>query len=400
MGPGAKAVTPVTRLNWEDLLEPNGPAETNENTSPNDKILWNNQQDSLYASALSPMLQRKGKKRARSSSPTSSPANDRPSVPTVNVEKLTKALRSPHADPTLELWDRYSLNGPENITTPTGAVNPALAQLMISSSPKPVKDMSNRRGDANLRRAISCGLNWPKRRKIERSKSGSQNSSQQREMEAASKSSLVTALLDTVTSSINEQSPSTTQDRLMRSPSPNKKPLSPIQDTPCRRVASLNKSSSSDYGDDDFDDDEFMEFEASLQVTDTLDTLSQENKELEMLQQLEKGTTKSIISKDEDEFEDLDDGIFDNADAIAQVSEPCVGKIQSQAQTTPHLEQAKGPEPCKDSDSTLDEFEVDFDGDIDFDAVELDATQSVQQLNTPSATVCQNTARLSQCSIY
>lgn len=388
------AVTPMTRLNWRDLLEPNAePGETEVDVSPNDKLMWNNQQDSDYAAALSPMMLRKGKKRARSSSPTSSPATDKGTFPVVNVNKLKTALRSPHADPTLELWDRYSLNGPENMTTPKGAVNPALAQLMISSSPKPSKDLSSRRGgDANLRRAISCGLNWPKRRKVERSKSGSQSSSQQREMEAASKSSLVTALLDTVTSSIHEPSPGRTQEQLMRSPSPKKRRLSPKQlETPCRaRSIAKPSSPSSDYGDDDFDDDAFMELEASLQVTSTTNTPLPDGSDPGMLDQREHQLQHGRATDLPDGFDDFeDDHTFDKA-----VPPPNAGL----GITTPKKQ--TDARAAKPQGSPGDEFGDDFDGDIDFDAVELAATQSVQQLEAPSESVRQSIAKLSQCSIY
>lgn len=389
------AVTPMTRLNWRDLLEPNAePGEDEIDVSPNDKLMWNNQQDSDYAAALSPMMLRKGKKRARSSSPTSSPAADKGSFPAVNVNKLKTALRSPHADPTLELWDRYSLNVPENMTTPRGAVNPALAQLMISSSPKPSKDMSSRRGgDANLRRAISCGLNWPKRRKVERSKSGSQNSSQQREMEAASKSSLVTALLDTVTSSIHEPSPSRTQEQLMRSPSPKKRRLSPKQmETPCRAKPKNAKPSSpsSDYGDDDFDDNAFMELEASLQVTGTTNTPLPGGSDSGMLDRRELKRQHGSARGLSEGFDDLNDSIFDSA---ALPPDAGLGI------TTPK-KQSTDARAAKPQGSPGDEFGDDFDGDIDFDAVELAATQSVQQFEAPSESVRQSIARLSQCSIY
>ncbi|KHN99126.1 DNA replication factor Dna2 [Metarhizium album ARSEF 1941] len=374
------AVTPVTRLNWRDLLEPNAaPAENEVDISPNDKLLWNNQQDSLYAAALSPMMPRKGRKRARSSSPLSSPATDIGSLPAVNVDKLKTALRSPHVDPTMELWDRYSLNGPEAMTTPNGAVNPSLAQLMISSSPKSLRHMSARRGDANLRRAISCGLNWPKRRKVERSKSGSQSNSQQREMEAASKSSLVTALLDTVTSSINEPTPpSRAQEQLMRSPSPKKRRLSPKKkETPRRaETAAHPLASSSDYGDDDFDDDAFMELEVSMQATgttntplpDSIDQGQPGGRELEG-----EGHSNADLVEDLSDMDEYD-GVFDN---IMQSRQTATG-ISTPKRLSKH------PLATKLEESPVDEFGNDLDGDIDFDAVELAATQSIQQLEAPS----------------
>ncbi|KAL2692172.1 hypothetical protein Neosp_002578 [[Neocosmospora] mangrovei] len=336
--------TPATHLTWRDLLGPTGTED--ENTSPNDRLLWDSRPDNLYLSALSPMMSRKGRKRARSSSPVSSPAPEK--TPSVNVKKLAQALKSPHADPTLELWDRYSLNS-ENAP---GLTNPTLAQLMVSSSPRPKPN------EANLRRAISCGLNWPKRRRVERSTSGSLNS--EKEMEA--KSSLVTALLDTVTSSINgnDQSPSPKKRRICATSTGSPRPKAPA----------------SDYGDDDFDDfddDTIMQLEASINATQ-LD--HQEEPELppQPLEAEKHEPEDEPADEPEntpadklDEFDDLDDDIFDDAEDLLTSVE--------QAQTATPVEQAQNATPV-DPDPD-DEFGDPFGGDFDFEAVELAATQAV-----------------------
>ncbi|KND88175.1 DNA replication ATP-dependent helicase/nuclease DNA2 [Tolypocladium ophioglossoides CBS 100239] len=378
---GDSTVTPPTRLDWRDLVESSAPIEEETDMSPNDKIMWNNKQDSLYASALSPMLARK-RKRARSSSPTSSPLADKPNSPTVNVAKLTKALQSPHADPTLELWDRYSLNGPENAISPAGAVNPTLAQLMMSSSPKTSKDASARRGDSNLRRAVSCGLNWPKRRNVERSKLGSQGSGEKRDLEAASKSSLVTALLDTVTSSFNDEYPDDTRDQDTDSPSPKKRPLCPTSTrSPCRAAGGDVDPPASDYGDDDFDDDTFMELEANMNDVNPGNAPTALNPGTP---RQEPSETKKQQPMTTDEFEDLDDGIFDDEEGLPNNLQPVASKNIPPA-TTPKAQRTKSVV----QGSPGDEFGGDFDGDIDFDAVELAATQSVQQLDAPPGTTNQ-----------
>ncbi|KAH7198027.1 DNA replication factor Dna2-domain-containing protein [Fusarium flagelliforme] len=343
--------TPATRLTWRDLLE-TGEGADDENTSPNDRLLWDNRQDNLYMNAISPMLSRKGRKRARSSSPVSSPIAEKPNTPSVNVKKLAQALKSPHADPTLELWDRYSLNGPDSADSPLGLANPALAQLMASSSPRPTKQAP---GESSLRRAISCGLNWPKRRRVERSTSASRLSFEKEEMEA-SKSSMVTALLDTVTSSINGQSeePQNTPE----SPSPKK-----------RRIGATSSGSPapeptfSDYGDDDFDefdDDTILQLEASITATQS---------EIDPRPETATATTttKSTLpdefdDKLLDEFEDLDEDIFDEAEDL----------ITANSQSVP-----QAPATTKVDD--LDEdFGDAFEGDFDFEAVELAATQAAQ----------------------
>lgn len=366
------AVTPVTRLTWQDLIEPNGAAQDNTNTSPNERLMWDNKQDPGYASALSPMVARKGRKRARSSSPTSSPAADKPTTPAVNVKKLAKALKSPHADPTLELWDRYSLNGSESVNTPMGIANPALAHLMVSSSPRPLKETTgqHQHGDASLRRVVSCGQNWPKRRKIEKPKSGSQASGEQRELEAASKSSLVTALLDTVTSSIHDLSHDEGMGQILESPSPKKRRLSAAKNASPRRPSDNKNPLAplSDYGDDDFDDDTFMELEASIAASQlpvsAAPTRVDSPKSKDNRQMVDQTTNK-------DEFDDLDDGIFDDAeDLIAGALSQHFP--QTPAKASHHVGTRSDPVDLDD------EFGGDFDGDIDFEAVEMAATQLAQ----------------------
>ncbi|KAJ4012936.1 DNA replication endonuclease-helicase Dna2 [Fusarium irregulare] len=375
--------TPATRLTWRDLLE-TGEGADDENTSPNDRLLWDNRQDNLYMNAISPMLSRKGRKRARSSSPVSSPIAEKPNTPSVNVKKLAQALKSPHADPTLELWDRYSLNGPDSADSPLGLANPALAQLMASSSPRPTKQAP---GESSLRRAISCGLNWPKRRRVERSTSASRLSFEKEEMEA-SKSSMVTALLDTVTSSINGQSeePQDTPE----SPSPKKRRIgatssgSPVQLKPQPRpqpqiqppaqapmqdlirplaATKAPEPALSDYGDDDFDefdDDTILQLEASMTATQSEIGPRPETAATTT-------TTKSTLpdefdDKLLDEFEDLDEDIFDEAEEL----------ITTNSQSVP---QAPGTTKVDDLD---EDFGDAFEGDFDFEAVELAATQAAQ----------------------
>ena len=376
------AVTPMNRLTWKDFMEPTGAAEEDTQISPNERIMWDIKPGNLYDNALSPMMARKGRKRARSSSPISSPAHDDPKTPAVNIKKLAKALKSPHADPTLELWDRYSLNKTDTHTTPVGLANPALAQLMISSSPRPSKESLGSPGARNLRRAVSSGLNGPKRRKIEMTRACSTGSNSQREMEAASKSSLVTHLLDSVNSSIQEVSP---EPPMARSPSPKKRARSPVKEsTPCRRAAARGKraDSFSDY-DDDFDDDTFMELEASMTAPPPIQSAVRPNK-TEPDDTSDKAQTKHEASTG-DEFGDLDDDIF-NAEELRNARQ------QASADTL-RPPSAKKPAPGTNpkSGGGSDDFEDEFgdldDEGIDFDAVELAATQSLERAKNSTQTV-------------
>lgn len=376
------ATTPMNRLTWKDFMEPSGATEEETHISPNERIMWDSKPDTLYANALSPMLARRGRKRARSSSPISSPAADNPKTPAVNVKKLAQALKSPHADPTLELWDRYSLSKNETHTTPVGLANPALAQLMISSSPRPSKDSAGNHSSGNLRRAVSYGLNGPKRRKIEKTKSCGSGSNSQREMEAASKSSLVTQLLDSVNSSIQEPSPEEPKQLIPESPSPRKKRRSPLKDsTPCRAgIGSKAPDILSDYGDEDFDDDTFMELEASINGPRSVDPADPAK------DGIEGGGSQAHIGRNAavaDEFGDFDDGDFDAANLTT------VTRAKPSADTGQPVSPAAAT--ISRADDVTDDFDDEFgdldNGDIDFDAVELAATQSVKRAQTSTQSV-------------
>lgn len=379
----ADLATPVTRLNWRDLEPLANAEEADKDVSPNDRILWDNKQSSTYGSGLSPMLGRKGKKRARSSSPISSPAADKPTAPAVNIKRLTKALRSPHPDPTLELWDRFSLASPASQKTPI--THPALAQLMVSSSPQPSKHQVSQTGNINLRRAASCGLNWPKRRKLETSKSGSQLGKGQRDLEAASKSSLVSALLSTVTSSIQDDS-SDDARQSAESPSP-KKRHAPIATSPayvpCQSNGKEASGNSSDYGDDEFDDDALMELELNT-------TTAPPTQETPVKPRFSKPPVVAAAKPTSDEFDDMDDGLFDNEDLVRLSQKPITTTGQTKCKTT----QRKSAVAQEDLD---DEFDDDFAEDIDFEAVELAATQSVQQAKA-DAGVSQTACHIDRCN--
>lgn len=355
-------------------MEPSGPVEEDTNISPNERIMWDHKPDAVYGdNTLSPMMPSKSRKRARSSSPVSSPA-DKLTTPAVNVKKLAQALKSPHADPTLELWDRYSLNRHET-AQPVGLANPALAQLMVSSSPRPSKESASKQV-GNLRRTMNYGLG-AKRRKIEKSNSGNSGRNSQQEMEAASKSSLVTQLLDTVGSSMHDRSPTEAiealgEQKVAFSPSPKRKRQPMEEATPCRPSAAPNPARAmSDYGDDDFDDldldeDTFLELEACINGT----------------QKMEVAGSKVNTEQAGESFNSLEDINFDllpGKRAGAAATSKRASPKKHKSTTSPAVE------------GLLDDLDEDFgdldDGDIDFDAMELAATQQVQKAQDPTQTV-------------
>ncbi|KAL7622387.1 DNA replication endonuclease-helicase Dna2 [Parahypoxylon ruwenzoriense] len=391
--------TPVSRLSWQDLV---GMSETKEEdeeeTSPNEKIGWDTREDLRHGLKLSPVMPRKrGKKRARSSSPVSSPiSNSKSHTPAINVERLSRALKSPHADPAVELWDRFSLSGSASATS-LGATNPALAQIMVSSSPRPSRAV----GDGGLRRAISCGDNWPKRRRVERIDVAKPiEATVEGGPSGHSKSSMVNALLQSVTGEINKSKAIQARQEALKSPSPKKKrqPAAPVSGSPSRRISPSKPALlptdtgapimdrtgpetavdiSSDYGDDDFDDDILMKLDASidhprgecqkdspLPPTDTgqSENLQRSNQEPESF---------------DDEFADMDDDVFAAAeDLIARIDSNRPRPKNTHMLPQPAVAAQRGPTAMAD-DLAEDIYGDDFGGDFDFEAAEIAATQSV-----------------------
>lgn len=377
--------TPISRLAWQDLMGVADPDRREEDTSPNERLLWHNEHDDI-AAAISPLVPRRGTKRARSSSPISSPLR----TPAVNVKKLTKALKSTRADPALDLWDRFAVGGPDS-KNPLGATNPALAHLMMSSSPRPQKDGSSVHAESSLRRAISCGSHWPKRRRVE----SASEYDPANVKEDTTKSSMVTALLETVNGEINKteeaeedapgmESPSIKKRRSPRKPRGPPKPAgSPLlPQTRDVAPATVNSARSpgtqemrtptSDYGDDDFDDDTLLELDASLlsgQVGTGSSSAAAETLVDVSVQETNRQAAKQESSLD-DEFDDMDDELLAAAEDIIAGVPP---RKCSQTSPSPAPKAVQPGGGMEDDDLYGD----DFGGDFDFEAAEVAATQSV-----------------------
>ncbi|KAI2464057.1 hypothetical protein F4781DRAFT_92827 [Annulohypoxylon bovei var. microspora] len=393
--------TPVSRLAWQDLIGTGESKEIEEDTSPNEKIGWDMREDPQQRLKLSPVMPgKRGKKRARSSSPVSSPAShSKPHTPAVNLGKLSRALKSPHADPALELWDRFSLNGSKSVT-PLGAMNSALAQIMVSSSPRPS------RTESGLRRAISCGENWPKRRKVERAEMAEpMGIAVEGSPSGHSKSSMLNALLKRGTGEINRSKAIQVRQDALRSPSPKKRSSQPIvesPDSPTRQKCSSRPASPpltkkgapteeksspdtlvgelSDYGDDDFDEDTLMELDASLGQPRE-DNTEEDTKGNSLIPPADTGQSPEQQSNLEplsfdDEFADMDDDIFTAAeDLITQIDSSHSSKGKPETPSQPAIP-AQEKQTVVVDDLGGDIFGDDFGGDFDFDAAEIAATQS------------------------
>ncbi|KAK4044231.1 hypothetical protein C8A01DRAFT_31544 [Parachaetomium inaequale] len=380
------AVTPAGRTAWQDLLAKPEAPQDDENLSPGERITWRNDHNAGRPVAMSPLVPRKGRKRARSSSPISSPASKH-ATPTVDVKKLAQVLKTPRADPTLDLWDRFSVPGTN--ASPSGLTNPLLAQLMVSSSPRPKDGSSVLGSERPLRKAISCGAHWPKRRKVERAESEMDDASATT-TQPDSKLSMVSALLETVDGEIKSKStqfkPTSPQKRspLRETPAPR----CPVRQSPSRRHGSspLAKKStgakgtetaagipsgdkaSSDYGDDDFDDETLLELDASLLGQGDDSTMVGSSEEPHQ-------QAPPVHKVAGDDFGDFDDDFFDGAEELVAAVE---AKHTSQSPF-----QGEQPQSAKAWVADDDAYGDDFD-DVDFDAVELAATQAQPFSTNPS----------------
>ncbi|KAL2176276.1 DNA replication factor Dna2-domain-containing protein [Thermothelomyces heterothallicus CBS 202.75] len=387
------AVTPAGRTAWQDLLTKPEAPQHDEDLSPGERILWRNDHDIGPSVAISPLLPRKGRKRARSSSPISSPASKN-ATPTVDVKKLAQVLGTPRADPALELWDRFS--GPGTNASPSGLTNPLLAQLMVSSSPRP-KDGAALGTERPLRKAISCGAHWPKRRKFERADSGTTSASAA-EFQPDSKSSMVSALLETVNGEIEKSNSTHTNANapLAKKRSPSRRsPATKGSDrqSPSRRQQGgssplakkstkaaggealgsmfLGDKASSDYGDDDFDEETLLELDASILVQGDDSTMVVSSEDLNQ-------QAPPVQKAPDDGFGDFDDAdSFDGAEDL-------VAEVEAKHASQNHL-QGRQLQPIQTGVADDDEYGDDFDG-VDLDAVELAATQTAAQPFSASPT--------------
>lgn len=351
--------------------------------SPTARLMWHNEQD-ILSNAIKPILSRKGKKRARSSSPTASPSQPNAAKAVVDIKELQLELKSPNPDPALDVWDRFALNS-SAARTPLGRNNPTLAHLMVSSSPRPTKN-GTPRVDSIMRKTISCGPQWTKRRKIEAETRESPTNRPSHGETVEAKSCMVSALLETVNGEISKSDVfQPGQQSLVRSPSPSlglkKADLRAAATIPVEKADAgpehiPEPAASSDYGDDDFDDDTLQVLDATLVLTQAEKVRSEANViELESDTIGESGPGPATAL--EDEFGDLDDDLFAAAeDLMVQIESRSPSQALPAEQHPQVVTEVKRHGAAAEINDDL--FSDDFGDDFDFDAVELAATQSVQ----------------------
>ncbi|CCC09829.1 unnamed protein product [Sordaria macrospora k-hell] len=376
------AKTPADRQSWKDLFgvpEATTEEEDGGEKSPGDRVDWRS--GVPLQLPASPMVPKNGRRRAKSSSPASSPAA-KLTTPHVAPKKITGASKTPHADPASDLWSRFSSNGTE--TSPSNHKNPLFAQLMASCSPR------TQSADRSLRKSVSCGSAWPKRRRtdgpVEEDRAVTQDTPRRK------KTSLLSELLQSVDGEIeSSKKPASAPAQQNKSPSPKKKSPSKRktapQAVPGQNSSPSRKKGSSDYGDDDFDfdDDTLLELDASFLGRGEGSTLIASD----AVSPAPRESSKTAVNNDE--FGDLDDDIFDGVeDLVAQVEsatqQPTVRlsprkRLSPKKTLSPRKRQSPKKSPQQfvvdEDDEFGDEFGDDFGNDFDFDAVEMAATQHV-----------------------
>ncbi|KAI9790110.1 MAG: Tripartite DNA replication factor [Candelina submexicana] len=267
--------TPVSRIPLVELIgndENTANHPVNEDISPEERVCWQHTRSPNSSYPCSSMLtpaHRRGKKRARSSSPPSSAQElskhfSKNKDDTLDLQDLQKLLKTPQADPALELWDRYSIDTSHKPKA-NGIAMPSFAHLLNASSPHSFANGVSPNSAGGLRRSLSCGTEWPtsktKRRKI--TCSGSlgagddvlANAEDIRESHGKSKLSRVNLLVEKLQESLANPTP------LDRTAGPSSS--SPLPDrnaqfhapsaSPLQRLAEITEDYGSDFVDNAFE---------------------------------------------------------------------------------------------------------------------------------------------------
>ncbi|RAK74173.1 bifunctional ATP-dependent DNA helicase/ssDNA endodeoxyribonuclease DNA2 [Aspergillus fijiensis CBS 313.89] len=291
--------TPGNRIPLADLIsnaEDAFNSAPGQEFTPEDYVTWQHVPASSNADPMSQTPALHGKKRRRNSSPTSSPlaatskSKRRESIDLPNDQSL---IRTPQHDLATELWNNYV---GKSLANGTGELaQPRFAHLLSSSPQTPVSARTGR-GSSGLRRSNSCNAEWPtskaKRRRVDNERFGTGRSIFSRTRsnvvdsgnnQASNLSTLVKQMEKTLQkvperSFAPDSSPvpkrgNTSKSHLAsptegRSPSCSPKKtedaIVPVGAGTAPQTTEFVDDLSSDYGDDDFDDD-FLELaEASM----------------------------------------------------------------------------------------------------------------------------------------
>ncbi|RDW94135.1 bifunctional ATP-dependent DNA helicase/ssDNA endodeoxyribonuclease DNA2 [Aspergillus mulundensis] len=280
--------TPGNRLPLADLIgnaeDAFSRAPVGQELTPEDYVIWQHAPPSSNPSTQTPATQ--SKKRRHSSSPSSSPlaGSKGKRKESFDLQNFQSLLKTPQNDLATDLWNNYVAKTAANVPD---LQQPRFANL-LSSSPHTPGSARTGQDSSGLRRSISCNAEWPstkaKRRKVDgesyhkgraifsRTRS---NITVPKDLKAANFSSLVQEMERSLKKAAPKQSdPSKTvpvivhnATRQDRSPSPLE---TKVAKPPTRQANTGNEmkvaapaptnrkpleDSSSDFGDDDLDDE-------------------------------------------------------------------------------------------------------------------------------------------------
>ncbi|KFY14667.1 hypothetical protein V492_02475 [Pseudogymnoascus sp. VKM F-4246] len=135
--------------------------------TPDERVMWDHGINAADNNGPSYVAPRRGRKRPRSSSPMSSPGNASSHF-AANPEAgdlQQPGAHNANAGPGSDLWSGYAIGADK--CTPRGPQNPLFAHLMgNSSSPQSASIKNSASREGTFKRSISCGTQFPKRRKV------------------------------------------------------------------------------------------------------------------------------------------------------------------------------------------------------------------------------------------
>ncbi|OAA62627.1 DNA replication helicase [Niveomyces insectorum RCEF 264] len=420
--------TPRARFAWQELAGTPDTPKVKESLgiSPDAQLSWMTEN----VQTLLPVAPKQGTKRARSSSPPSSPSSSKSKRAALNVQKFREAVKTALANP--------ALPPPRNrLARHHTALERTPARAAASEMQEPTaQDTLSPRSASTLRRASSCGNPLPaKRQKGSASAHGQQHNAQDdnplgtavplgpRDLNSMATESRVRQRSQQARRSPTASRPPSRQRQsfVVESPSQPKAQAHagahacapPTVSTWNRRptdqfgegqpgdqeeggaslkvdeaakslpVGSMKGDSFSDYGDDLFDDDILAELDASL-VPEHEPTTAVTRKASQEV----RGARREDVQHHFDELDDLDDDIF-TADVMAEIDAERQPTTTDAAQTNHPTTTKLTPtvDPVGGVDDMEDVFGDDFGADFDYDAAEQAATQAAGRSAAPWANI-------------
>ncbi|KAJ5280981.1 Dna2/Cas4 domain of unknown function DUF83 [Penicillium angulare] len=436
--------TPGNRIPLADLISN---AEDSFNPAPGpeitpvDHVIWQHIPASSNPDSSSQTPAGRRRKRRHSSSPPGSPSKDGSNTAKepLDLQSIQALFKTPQHDLATELWNNYM---DKNMVENSEDLPPPRLGNLLSSSPHTPVSGRTSRDSSGLRRSISCAAEWPtsnaKRRRVNRPGQGMFSRANSNVLDSGkNKSSRINFLLEKIERSLQPAQPANSTGP------PNSSPLrqrvdaercrssSPIadrkglgnsteaQEAPAGRnkiralPAPIIEESSSDFGDDDLDQD-FMDLAAVSEdpfVTAPASRTShnefgclgssgwsnviQEKPHSSHPKQPPTADTKPpivhTITNNEtkpDDSEDFDDDFGDFDDDILAACDAKSNEIDYTKPATENKQAVKGLDPSpvapmagirsgKTEGSTGEFSDDDFDDDFDFDAIEQTMNQTV-----------------------